>query len=131
MLWEHMVETQTYNYFKSLEDPLAKQSQSRMSDKESEEGSAGNAHPPAVKAGGMRIVQKKTHRNSAGDDATVPQVEGVPHVQNSPPKAAAYLKGDNNVEFSAKAVQAFHEKPEPSRNPNERSKPHVLHQPRK
>jgi len=130
-----MVEVHTYNYYKSLglEDPLGRTTRSyTMSDKESEETPACCAHPQAVKAGGMRIVQKKTHKNSTGDnDATVPQVDGVPHVQNSPPKAAAYLKGDNNVEFSAKAVQAFHDKPQPSRNPNEHTKPNILHQPRK
>jgi len=103
-----------------------------MSDKETEDSNhVQNPHPPAVKAGGMRIVQDKSRlkKNSTSEE-TVPQVDGVPHVQNSPPKAAAYLK-DDNVEFSPKAVQAFHDKPEPSRNSHASTKPHVLHQPRK
>lgn len=63
-----------------------------------------------VKAGGMRITQHKTHRETGGlsEDTTGLKVSG------SPPKAVtisgAVAKG--NADFPAEAVQAFHkEKP--------------------
>ncbi|KAF2900353.1 hypothetical protein ILUMI_05835 [Ignelater luminosus] len=67
-------------------------------------------HPPAVKAGGMRITQHKVPKEPAGlsEDTTGLKVSG------SPPKATtisgAIPKG--NADFPAEAVQNIHkEKP--------------------
>ncbi|KAJ3649226.1 hypothetical protein Zmor_020979 [Zophobas morio] len=67
-------------------------------------------HPPAVKAGGMRITQHKTRKDSGGltEDTTGITISG------SPPKpttiSGAIPKG--HADFPAEAVQSFHkEKP--------------------
>ncbi|KAI4468302.1 death-associated protein 1 [Holotrichia oblita] len=67
-------------------------------------------HPPAVKAGGMRITQHKVHKEQSGfsEDITGLKVSG------SPPKvttiSGAIPKG--NADFPPEAVQSFHkEKP--------------------
>ncbi|XP_017781627.1 PREDICTED: death-associated protein 1 [Nicrophorus vespilloides] len=84
-------------------------------------------HPPAVKAGGMRITQHKSHKEPAGmmEDTTGLKISG------SPPKtvsiSGAPVKG--NADFPAEAVQSFHkEKPPVSVS----MKPQVhIQQPRK
>ncbi|GJQ79224.1 hypothetical protein Trydic_g5468 [Trypoxylus dichotomus] len=69
-------------------------------------------HPPAVKAGGMRITQHKTHKEQSGfsEDITGLKVSG------SPPKvttiSGAIPKG--NADFPPEAVQCFHKEKPPA-----------------
>ncbi|XP_060536675.1 death-associated protein 1 [Cylas formicarius] len=84
-------------------------------------------HPPAVKAGGMRITQHKTRRDSGGlaEDTTGITVSG------SPPKtttvSGAVVRG--NADFPAEAVQSFHKEKPPAVHSN---KPAIhIQQPRK
>ncbi|EFA07175.1 death-associated protein 1 [Tribolium castaneum] len=84
-------------------------------------------HPPAVKAGGMRITQHKTRKDSGGltEDTTGITISG------SPPKtttiSGAVPKG--HADFPAEAVQSFHKEKPPVCVPN---KPmNHIQQPRK
>ncbi|KAJ8957650.1 hypothetical protein NQ318_017542 [Aromia moschata] len=84
-------------------------------------------HPPAVKAGGMRITQHKTRKDSGGiaEDVTGLTVSG------SPPKtttiSGAIPKG--HADFPAEAVQSFHKDKPPA---TVLSKPQIhIQQPRK
>ncbi|XP_021958375.1 death-associated protein 1 [Folsomia candida] len=103
----------------------------------SPEKSEGVAHPTAVKVGGMRITQNKSHLKDKKTDATVPQPEegDALKVSTSPPKSAvsavsgAPQKG--NADFPKEAVQSFHDKPAPTHDKGAPSKPMVIHQPRK
>ncbi|GLV36218.1 uncharacterized protein CBL_08710 [Carabus blaptoides fortunei] len=84
-------------------------------------------HPPAVKAGGMRITQHKTPREEPGISEDITGLQG-PH---SPPKAltvsGAITKG--NADFTVEAVQSFHKDKPPVAVPQ---KPMVhIQQPRK
>jgi len=95
-----------------------------------------SAHPPAVKAGGMRIVQNKTHLTTKKTDTPVPKPEeDALKVSTSPPKQAtvqvsgAPQKG--NADFPVEAVQSFHDKPQPTHDKGAPSKPVIIHQPRK
>ncbi|XP_065287026.1 death-associated protein 1 [Dermacentor albipictus] len=95
-------------------------------------------HPPAVKAGGMRITQHKpggaTHekapelKKDEGDDADE-------QVCASPPKQHLVISGvvaRGDADFPAEAVQAFHNKPHPSHEYRaSSSKPTIIQQPRK
>lgn len=69
-------------------------------------------HPPAVKAGGMRITQHKIPKEPAGlsEDTTGLKVSG------SPPKpstiSGAIPKG--NADFPAEAVQNIHKEKPPT-----------------
>jgi len=94
------------------------------------------AHPPAVKAGGMRIVQNKTHLNKKTDTPVVKPEDGdALKVQNSPPKSNALTSGapnKGNADFPADAVQAFHSKPIPTHDMSASNVPkNIIHQPRK
>jgi len=98
--------------------------------------SDGLHHPTAVKAGGMRIVQNKSHLKDKKTDSTVPQPEeDALKVSTSPPKSVttaisgALKKGD--ADFPKEAVQAFHDKPIPTHDKGAATKPMVIHQPRK
>jgi len=95
-----------------------------------------SAHPPAVKAGGMRIVQNKTHLSQKKTDTPVPKPEeDALKVSTSPPKQAtvqvsgAPQKG--NADFPVEAVRDFHDKPLPTHDKGATSKPVIIHQPRK
>ncbi|XP_076368512.1 death-associated protein 1-like [Tachypleus tridentatus] len=107
------------------------------STEENQELKAG--HPPAVKAGGMRITQ---HKPSVHEKVTEPpkkeddeEEETEVQVSKSAPKqqliiSGALARGDSD--FPPEAVRAFHEKPTPSKdNRNISNKPAVIHQPRK
>lgn len=95
-------------------------------------------HPPAVKAGGMRITQHKpgsaTHEKAADlkkDDGE----EECEQVSTSPPKPHLVISGvvaRGDADFPAEAVQAFHTKPQASHEYRTgSSKPTIIHQPRK
>ncbi|XP_025833843.1 death-associated protein 1 [Agrilus planipennis] len=85
-------------------------------------------HPPAVKAGGMRITQHKGHREPSGlgEDTTSLKVS------TSPPKtttiSGAIPKG--NADFPAEAVQSIHKEKPPAIHTNKPSVC-VIQQPRK
>lgn len=102
----------------------------------SPEKSEGNHHPTAVKVGGMRITQNKTHLKDKTKDTPVPQnEEEALKVSTSPPKSAltavsgAVKKGD--ADFPKEAVQSFHDKPTPTHDKGAATKPIIIHQPRK
>ncbi|XP_011060925.1 PREDICTED: death-associated protein 1 [Acromyrmex echinatior] len=71
-------------------------------------------HPPAVKAGGMRITQHKTPKDERETKPSKDVEESRP--SSSPPKtimiSGAPAKG--NADFPPEAVQHFHEKPIPT-----------------
>lgn len=93
-----------------------------------------NAHPTAVKAGGMRIVQDKTHLKKKSDTPVPKPEEDALKVSTSPPKQIDLMSGATtklNDGFPAAAVQAFHDKPAPTRDINNSHKPTVIQQPRK
>jgi len=93
-------------------------------------------HPPAVRAGGMRISQHKSSLSGPSEPASHSDDETV--VSTSPPKNIKQIingvvaKGD--ADFPTEAVKAFHEnKPMPSHDyrANPSNKPLVIQQPRK
>jgi hypothetical protein len=95
-------------------------------------------HPPAVKAGGMRVVQHKKE----GDKSDVPTMtpEEEAEFGSSPPKvdkhhqslliSGALTKGDKD--FTTQAVKSFHEKPHPIHDSRPRPSQITqhIHQPR-
>ncbi|KAM9308833.1 death-associated protein 1 [Gastrophryne carolinensis] len=93
-------------------------------------------HPPAVKAGGMRIVQKHPHTTYAeAKEEKDPEAEkwesGI--VQARPPLiiSGAVTRGDKD--FPPAAAQVAHQKPHPSMEklpPAQHVNQHI-HQPRK
>lgn len=93
-------------------------------------------HAPAVKAGGMRIVQHK-HGNEPKPEQ--PTKEDEEEFGTSPPKAdthhssvlvsGAQTKGDKD--FTPEAIKQFHEKPLPKNDCRPVNKPHNIHQPGK
>jgi hypothetical protein len=89
-------------------------------------------HPPAVKAGGMRITQHKPPKEEKPKE----KPEEVEEAAGSPPKqpplviSGAVVKGD--AEFTPEAVQSFHNKPAPQVDRrNSGGHKNVIHQPRK
>ncbi|KAJ8279712.1 hypothetical protein COCON_G00067780 [Conger conger] len=98
--------------------------------KEKNETKAG--HLPAVKAGGMRIVQK--HQGSgepAAKDEDMSEYEDP-----TPPKPTVIVSGvvtKGDKDFTPAAAQVAHQKPQPSVE-KLRQGPHInqhIHQPRK
>lgn len=101
-----------------------------------EKSEALNAHPPAVKAGGMRIVQNKTHLKDKKADGIVPEPQEELKVSSSPPKLSEVTisgaKPGGDADFPVEAVKAFHEKPLPTHDHRQNTKPQVpIQQPRK
>ncbi|KAJ9587892.1 hypothetical protein L9F63_018673 [Diploptera punctata] len=97
-------------------------------------------HPPAVKAGGMRITQHKSPKDDKeGKNLKEKEKEQLEEpnttlkVSTSPPKSltisGAPVRG--HADFPTEAVQSFHEKPIPTHDPRPVSKPTIIHQPRK
>jgi len=92
-------------------------------------------HPPAVKAGGMRIVQNKSHLTKKSETA-VPEPQEELKVSSSPPKQSEVTisgaPNRGNADFPVEAVQAFHEKPHPTHVAHANTKPLIgIQQPRK
>jgi len=103
-------------------------------DKSSEEINA--AHPPAVKVGGMRITQNKSHLNIKKTDTPVPKPEEEAlKVSNSPPKQSSLTSGApprGNADFPADAVRDFHVKPIPTHDSKVQTQAkNIIHQPKK
>ncbi|KAK3082753.1 hypothetical protein FSP39_004363 [Pinctada imbricata] len=106
-----------------------------MSSTEDTEVKAG--HPPAVKAGGMRIVQ---HKHEKGEPAPAQTKEEQEEFGPEPPKpdthhqnlviSGAVTKGDKD--FKAEAIKAYHDKPLPTHDKKTHQKPRDhIHQPQK
>ncbi|XP_019943349.1 death-associated protein 1 homolog [Paralichthys olivaceus] len=71
-------------------------------------------HPPAVKAGGMRIVQK--HQVAAVPEPLPKEDDDEEYVSSSPPKAPVIVSGvvtKGDKDFTPVAAQVAHQKPQP------------------
>ncbi|XP_054166714.1 death-associated protein 1-like [Oppia nitens] len=102
-------------------------------------------HPPAVKAGGMRITQHKTQHNEKPptaeakketDIADDNEDELLPEVDLQPKPSPLVISGAvarGDGDFPTASVKAFHEKtPQPTNDFRAtNSKPNIIHQPRK
>jgi len=92
------------------------------------------AHPPAVKVGGMRIVQDKSHLKHKKDTA-VPEPQEELKAGSSPPKSSEVTisgaPNRGNADFPEQAVQAFHEKPQPGNEQRRQPAQHPIQQPRR
>lgn len=108
-----------------------------MSDTQQEESDLLAGRPPAVKAGGMRIVQ---HKHEKGDGSQSREekkeqeeefgtvdVKGDKHHQ-SLLLSGAVTKGDKD--FPPEAVKSYHEKPLPTLDNRPPTKQHAIQQPR-
>ncbi|XP_076014068.1 death-associated protein 1 homolog [Genypterus blacodes] len=96
-------------------------------------------HPPAVKAGNMRIVQK--HQTAAA--AAVPAApepteddDSEEYVSSSPPKVPVVVSGvvtKGDKDFTPAAAQVAHQKPQPGvpKLPTAQHLNQQIHQPRK
>jgi hypothetical protein len=94
-----------------------------MSSPEKSDGALSSDHPPAVKAGGMRIVQNKSHlKDKKEGNAAVhkPEEDSSLKVSTSPPKSVttqvsgALKKGD--ADFPKEAVESYMVKPVPTKD---------------
>lgn len=93
-------------------------------------------HPPAVKAGGMRVARNR--QTSAGDKNDKPEMtkEEQEEYGSSPPKAdnkqvlvsGAVVKEEKA--FPPEAVKKFHETPLPSKEMRPISHKHNINQPK-
>ncbi|KAL5006170.1 hypothetical protein ScPMuIL_017328 [Solemya velum] len=101
-----------------------------------EDSALKGGHAPAVKAGGMRIVQHKQQPEKAEQ----PTKEEEEQYGGSPPKtdkhhqsiiiAGAVTKGDKD--FSSDAVKSYHQKPLPTHDVRPaHNTQHNIQQPRK
>lgn len=93
-------------------------------------------HPPAVKAGGMRITQHKiATEKPEPKEKTDEDEEELPVKAASPPKQQILISGvlsRGDADFPTQAVQATHTKPQASHEyRTASSKPNIIHQPRK
>ncbi|CAH0390281.1 unnamed protein product [Bemisia tabaci] len=104
-----------------------------MSTSEEKECKAG--HPPAQKAGAMRITQHKG--SSHHKEGEVPDIDknSVFKVSISPPKSSTVVSGVPIQKVSdqpVEAIQSYHEKQLPTRDAHSAHAPKpVIHQPRK
>jgi len=103
-----------------------------------EETELKGGHPPAVKAGGMRIKQHKGPKEDKEGKITkekeqVDEGNATLKVSTSPPKSLTIsgAPARGHADFPAEAVQSFHEKPVPTHDSRHVTKPTVIHQPRK
>ncbi|TNM96234.1 death-associated protein 1 homolog [Takifugu rubripes] len=91
-------------------------------------------HAPAVKAGGMRIVQK--HQPTAAPEPPQKDDDEEEYVASSPPKIPVVVSGvvtKGDKDFTPAAAQVAHQKPQPGvpkHAPIQHIKPQI-HQPRK
>ncbi|XP_034427519.1 death-associated protein 1 [Hippoglossus hippoglossus] len=91
-------------------------------------------HPPAVKAGGMRIVQK--HQTAAVPEPLPKEEDDEEYVSSSPPKAPVIVSGvvtKGDKDFTPVAAQVAHQKPQPGvpKLPSVQQFNQHIHQPRK
>uniref|UniRef100_A0A8V0X3T1 Death associated protein n=1 Tax=Gallus gallus TaxID=9031 RepID=A0A8V0X3T1_CHICK len=98
--------------------------------KEKAETRAG--HPPAVKAGGMRIVQKHPHSSDTKEEKDKDDQDWE---TSSPPKPTVFISGviaRGDKDFPPAAAQVAHQKPHPSveKLPHPQHVKQHIHQPR-
>ncbi|XP_054995962.1 death-associated protein 1 [Sorex araneus] len=88
-------------------------------------------HPPAVKAGGMRIVQKHPHSGDGREDKDKDEQEWE---SPSPPKPTVFISGvmaRGDRDFPPEAAQVAHQKPRASMDKHPCPRPQHIQQPRK
>ncbi|XP_032359655.1 death-associated protein 1 homolog [Etheostoma spectabile] len=94
-------------------------------------------HLPAVKAGGMRIVQKHAQAPAAAaPEPLLKDDDEEEYVSSSPPKAPVIVSGvvtKGDKDFTPAAAQVAHQKPQPcvSKLPASQHINQHIHQPRK
>ncbi|KAL7374177.1 hypothetical protein ABVT39_023201 [Epinephelus coioides] len=91
-------------------------------------------HAPAVKAGGMRIVQK--HPQAAAPEPPQKDEDEEEYVSSSPPRAPMIVSGvvtKGDKDFTPAAAQVAHQKPQPCvpKPPTNQHIKHHIQQPRK
>ncbi|EPQ03630.1 Death-associated protein 1 [Myotis brandtii] len=97
---------------------------------EKQETKAG--HPPAVKAGGMRIVQKHPHSGDTKEEKDKDEKEW--ETEPSPPKPTMYIScviAQSDTDFPPAAAQVAHQKPHASMDKYLSHRPQHIQQPRK
>jgi len=132
-----MVETYPYNSYKSLElnqSSCELKKEATMSDSEQPKATEAPAHPTAVKAGGMRIVQDKSHlKRNTETPVQKPETDAL-NVSTSPPKQVELMSGatsKGDKDFSPEAVKVFHDKPVPKHQIPTHGPTNGIMQPRK
>ncbi|XP_028623527.1 death-associated protein 1 [Grammomys surdaster] len=88
-------------------------------------------HPPAVKAGGMRIVQKHPH---TGDGKEEKDKDDQEWETVSPPKPTVFISGviaRGDKDFPPEAAQVAHQKPHASIDKHVSPRTQHIQQPRK
>ncbi|XP_026362487.1 death-associated protein 1 [Ursus americanus] len=88
-------------------------------------------HPPAVKAGGMRIVQKHPH---SGDTKEEKDKDDQEWESPSPPKPTVFISGviaRGDKDFPPAAAQVAHQKPHASIDKHPPPRTQHIQQPRK
>ncbi|KAL4684131.1 hypothetical protein H8959_021825, partial [Pygathrix nigripes] len=88
-------------------------------------------HPPAVKAGGMRIVQKHPH---TGDTKEEKDKDDQEWESPSPPKPTVFISGviaRGDKDFPPAAAQVAHQKPHASMDKHPSPRTQHIQQPRK
>lgn len=92
-------------------------------------------HPPAVKAGGMRVVTKHKHEETDEDAYDQKYVDALPE-QQVPVESLNVISGavaKGNADFPTEAARVALQKPQPSKEkPHSPSKKQIrINQPRK
>lgn len=105
----------------------------KMSSPPKEKAETRAGHPPAVKAGGMRIVQKHPHNSDAKEEKDKDDQDWE---TSSPPKPTVFISGviaRGDKDFPPAAAQVAHQKPHPSveKLPHPQHVKQHIHQPRK
>ncbi|KAM7147263.1 death-associated protein 1 [Molossus nigricans] len=88
-------------------------------------------HPPAVKAGGMRIVQKHPHTGDTKEEKDKDEEEWE---SPSPPKPTVFISGviaRGDKDFPPAAAQVAHQKPHASIDKHSSPRTQHIQQPRK
>ncbi|KAF7214066.1 death-associated protein 1 homolog [Nothobranchius furzeri] len=105
-----------------------------MSSPPKEKNETKGGHLPAVKAGGMRIVQK--HQSPAMPEPPQKEDDEEEYISSSPPKVPVIVSGvvtKGDKDFTPAAAQVAHQKPQPGvpkLPPAQHFNQHI-HQPRK
>ncbi|XP_038626452.1 death-associated protein 1 isoform X3 [Tachyglossus aculeatus] len=103
----------------------------RMSSPPQEKIETKAGHPPAVKAGGMRIVQKHPHTGEPKEEKDKDDQEWE---STSPPKPTVFISGvlaRGDKDFPPAAAQVAHQKPHASMEKHPSHKQQHIQQPRK
>jgi len=93
-------------------------------------------HAPAAKVGGVRQVIKPRKSESDKTDKVKPTAEDVEEFgedkkEKETSTVVSGAKTGESEAFPKAAVQAFHEKPQPTHEKSVNQKPNIIQQPRK